>query len=205
MRLGVLGGTFDPIHMAHLVIASEALHRYELDMVIFIPSARPPHKKGEEYAPVEDRLKMVELAIEDNPGFGVSPLESERSGLSYTVDTLKELHGIYGEDSEYYFIIGADAVMEMQTWKSPEVVLAEAMFIISNRPGYPLDELEKALPESDVRGEPVKKRIEMLDAPEIGISATDIRSRVSEGRPFRYLVPETVWKYISDKGLYRKR
>ena len=202
MRLGVMGGTFDPIHHGHLVTAEEARCQFELDEVLFVPSARPPHKTGLCSSSAEDRLRMVELAVEGNGFLTVSTIEVERQGLSYTVDTLRELHGIYGRDALIFFVTGADAILEILTWKDPEVVLAECTFIAATRPGYPLKRLEESLPERDGRGEPAIDNVRVMEIPALAISSTDIRGRAGSGRPFRYMVPEKVWEYILERGLY---
>ena len=203
MRLGVMGGTFDPIHYGHLVTAEEAVYQFELDSVLFIPSARPPHKTGVKSSSPADRLKMVELAIEDNVTLAASTLEIERAGLSYTVDTLRELHGQYGSDAMLFFITGADAILEILTWKEPETVLSESVFIAATRPGYPLRKLQDALPALNSRGEPAIANVRVMEVPALAISSTDIRERVGSGRPFRYMVPQAVWSYVCEKGLYR--
>lgn len=203
MRLGVMGGTFDPIHYGHLVTAEEAVYQFELDSVLFIPSARPPHKTGVKSSSPADRLKMVELAIEDNVTLAASTLEIERAGPSYTVDTLRELHGQYGSEAMLFFITGADAILEILTWKEPETVLSESVFIAATRPGYPLRKLQDALPALNSRGEPAIANVRVMEVPALAISSTDIRERVGSGRPFRYMVPQAVWSYVCEKGLYR--
>jgi len=203
LRLGVMGGTFDPIHYGHLVTAEEAVYQFELDSVLFIPSARPPHKTGVKSSSPADRLKMVELAIEDNVTLAASTLEIERAGPSYTVDTLRELHGQYGSEAMLFFITGADAILEILTWKEPETVLSESVFIAATRPGYPLRKLQDALPALNSRGEPAIANVRVMEVPALAISSTDIRERVGSGRPFRYMVPQAVWSYVCEKGLYR--
>ena len=203
MRLGVMGGTFDPIHYGHLVTAEEAVYQFELDSVLFIPSARPPHKTGVKSSSSADRLRMVELAIEDNVTLAASTLEIERAGPSYTVDTLRELHGQYGSEAMLFFITGADAILEILTWKEPETVLSESVFIAATRPGYPLRKLQDALPALNSRGEPAIANVRVMEVPALAISSTDIRERVGSGRPFRYMVPQAVWSYVCEKGLYR--
>lgn len=202
MRLGVMGGTFDPIHNGHLVTAEEARCQFELDGVAFIPSARPPHKVGVRSSSARDRLRMVELAVRGNSFLSVSTVEIEREGLSYTVDTLRELRGIYGHDAVIFFITGADAILEILTWKDPEEMLSECTFVAATRPGYPLNRLREALPERNSRGEPSMSRVLVMEVPALAISSTDIRQRVTGGRPFRYMVPEPVWEYVQEQGLY---
>lgn len=200
MRLGIMGGTFDPIHIGHLVAAEEARDGFELDKVVFIPSARPPHKGGVTYSSPEARLEMVRLAIQDNPSMEVSDIEINRKGLSFTIDTLHKLHEIYGGDTGLYFITGADAILEILTWKEPEALFSQCIFIAATRPGYSLDELHEALAGLDAGA---LDNVRQMEIPGLAVSSTFIRERVAAGKPFRYLVPEPVWRYIKEKGLYR--
>lgn len=205
MKLGVMGGTFDPVHNGHLVAAEEAWCRFELEEVVFVLSARPPHKTDEPHSSVSDRLNMIRMAVEGNQHLSVSSIEAEREGLSFTVDTLRELKKVYGGEVELFFVAGADAVMEILTWKDPEQLLAETEFIVATRPEYPLEKIEKALPAFDSLGRPSIERIHTMEIPELEISSTEIRMRAAQGRPFRYMVPEQVWKYVEEKGLYQER
>lgn len=201
MRLGVMGGTFDPIHIGHLAAAEEARDRFELDKVIFIPSARPPHKGGVTYSSPEARLEMVRLAIQDNSSMEVSDIEINRDGLSFTIDTLHRLREIYGADTELFFIIGADAILEILTWKEPEALFSQCRFIAATRPGYSLAELHEALAGLTAGAE---DNICRMEIPDLAVSSTFIRERVAAGKPFRYLVPEPVWRYIRENNLYRE-
>lgn len=205
MKIGVMGGTFDPIHNGHLVTSEEARYQFELEKVIFIPSARPPHKRDIKHSPFEDRYKMVELAVEGNDHLSASMLEMEREGLSYTIDTLHQLRRIHGADTELFFITGADAILEILTWKDPGEILALSQLIAATRPGYHLERLNEALPEYNSHGEPAVGKVHAMEIPALSISSTDIRQRVRKSRPFRYLVPEPVWSYIVEKGLYLER
>jgi nicotinate-nucleotide adenylyltransferase len=197
-----MGGTFDPVHIGHLVIAEEARYQVELDRVMLVPSARPPHKTGTSQAGPEHRLAMLELAVRSNPGLEVSDLEVRREGLSFTIETLRELHRIYGSEAGLFFITGADAILEIMTWKDPEGLLTESQFVVATRPGYPLDRLVEALPEFNSEGEKAAENILFIETPALEISSTEIRNRVAERRPYRYLVPEAVWQYIEENGLY---
>ncbi len=203
LRFGILGGTFDPIHIGHLIIAEEARHRYDLEKVIFVPAFVSPLKAEIECSSPSHRLKMVELAIEKNDHFSVSNTEIERGGISYTIDTLRETREIYGKDAELFFIVGADAVREMLKWKDPEMILSECTIVAVSRPGFPLDHLEDFIPKRSSDGKPGTERVVIMEIPSIGISSSDIRQRVATGRPFRYMVPEAVWSYIMQTGLYR--
>ncbi len=197
-----MGGTFDPIHIGHLVTAEEARFQFELDEVTFVPSARPPHKTCSRQSAMEHRLRMVELAVEGNPFLAVSDMEAGRQGPSYTIETLREFHRVRGTETELFFITGADAILEILTWKDPEELLSESRFIAASRPGYPLEKLEDALPRLNSAGEESVRRVFAMEIPDLAISSTDIRERVAAGRPYRYLVSHAVWTYIREKGLY---
>ncbi|BAF59016.1 MAG: nicotinate-nucleotide adenylyltransferase [Pelotomaculum sp.] len=199
-RIGIMGGTFDPIHYGHLVAAEGARYEFGLNRVIFIPAGRPPHKPDCNITDPSHRYKMTCLAVATNPFFQVSALEVERPGPSYTIDTVQEISRLY-PDAEVFFITGSDAVMEILTWKNFERLLSICFFIAAARPGYKLNELWKRLvllPEN------LKERIFCMEVPALAISSTDIRQRVSEGRPIKYLLPEPVEDYIQKNGLYRQ-
>ncbi len=192
MATGFMGGTFDPIHVAHLIIAEEALDRLGLDRVVFIPAARPPHKSVRGLSPIEDRLAMVRLAIEGNARLGVSDIETRRAGKSYTVETVHELREKFGVDGELHFIIGADSLTQFFTWKDPEELLEECRFVVAPRPGVDVE-------DADPR---IRDRAVILDMPAFEISSSDIRERVGHGRSIRYMVPAAVQAYIKEKTLY---
>jgi nicotinate-nucleotide adenylyltransferase len=194
-RLGVMGGTFDPIHHGHLLTAEEALQQFDLDEVVFIPTGRPWMKTDRVVSPPEDRYLMVVIATASNPRFSVSRLEVERDGPTYTVETLRTLKAERG-DVELYFITGADAILEIFQWKSPDEALEMANFIAATRPGYDLAAFEQGAPMSH-------PRVTVMSIPALAISSTDIRERIRGGRPIRYLVPEGVQTYIEKAGLYR--
>jgi len=204
VRLGIMGGAFDPIHIAHLVTGQEALHRYHLDEVVFLPSGIPPHKRRE-LTPAELRYLMVVLATASHPQFSVSRLEIDRPGIGYTVDTLESLASLLGPESEIFFITGADAVLDILTWKKPERVLALCTLIAATRPGYDLGRLASVLaelePELSRQGQQV--RVEVMEIPALGISSSLIRERLAQGLPVQYLVPEAVARFIEKNGLYR--
>ncbi|MCA1829980.1 MAG: nicotinate-nucleotide adenylyltransferase [Actinomycetota bacterium] len=194
-RLGVMGGTFDPIHTGHLVTADEARHAFALDEVLFIPAAQPWQKQHVEAAPPEDRYLMTVIATASNPAFAVSRIELDREGPTYTIDTLRALKA-ERPGCDLMFITGADAILQILTWKDPEAVLSEAEFIAATRPGYDLERLEKELPEG------LEDRVHILEIPALAISSTDIRRRAREGRPLRYLVSDGVAEYIEKRHLY---
>jgi nicotinate-nucleotide adenylyltransferase len=191
-----MGGTFDPIHYGHLVTAEEALWQFSLDEVLFVPTGLPWMKDQPEVSPAEHRYLMTVIAISSNPHFRVSRLEIERGGPTYTVDTLKALKGEYGEKTELFFITGADAMLEIFGWKDPEDALELARFIAATRPGYDIARFEREAPTRH-------PNVEVMTVPALAISSTDIRRRVKEGSPIRYLVPEGVKTYIEKTELYR--
>jgi nicotinate-nucleotide adenylyltransferase len=195
-RLGVMGGTFDPIHYGHLVTAEEALHQFQLDGVIFVPTGRPWMKAHDVISPAEDRYLMTVIATSSNPLFRVSRMEVDRDGPTYTIDTLRGLKGELGDKSDLFFITGADAVLEIFQWKDRAELFELAHFIAATRPGYDLARIEAQAPDG-VLG------VSVMNIPALAISSTDIRARVSAGRPIRYLMPEGVKSYIEKAGLYR--
>ena len=194
-RLGVMGGTFDPIHHGHLLTAEEAAVQFRLDEVVFVPTGRPWMKEHVEVSAPEHRYLMTVIATASNPRFSVSRLEVDRDGPTYTVDTLRELKLERG-DVDLFFVTGTDAMLEILEWKDPEEVLELAHFIAATRPGYDLTRFEA--------GTAIKHpNVSVMNIPALAISSTDIRQRVREGRPIRYLVPEGVESYIAKAGLYR--
>ena len=195
LRLGIMGGTFDPIHYGHLVTAEEALVQFDLDRVVFMPTGRPVAKSHQQVAPAEERFLMTVVATAPNPDFEVSRLEIDRPGDTYTVDTLEDLQR--DPDAELFFITGADAVWEILKWKDPERVVSLCRFIAATRPGY---DLSRFVESEDRRL--VAERIEFIEVPALAISSTDIRQRVADGRPITYLVPEAVAAYVHKHHLY---
>jgi nicotinate-nucleotide adenylyltransferase len=194
-RLGVMGGTFDPIHYGHLVTAEEALVQFALDAVVFVPTGRPWMKQGREVSPPEDRYLMTVIATASNPRFQVSRIDVDREGPTYTVDTLRGL-GAENPDAELYFITGADAMLEILEWKDPEEILTLAHFIAATRPGYDLARFGSATTAGHAN-------VSLMSIPALAISSTDVRERIHDGRPIRYLVPEGVKSYVEKAGLYR--
>ena len=196
-RLGVMGGTFDPIHFGHLVTAEEALHQFGLDEVLFVPTGRPWMKEHEAVSSPEDRYLMTVIATASNPLFGVSRLEVDRAGPTYAIDTLRELRGSRGDHVDLFFVTGADAVLEIvDQWKQPDELFALAHFIAATRPGFDLEAFEGHAPTKH-------PGITVMNVPALAISSTDVRTRVHAGRPIRYLVPEGVKSYIEKAELYR--
>ena len=189
-----MGGTFDPVHIGHLVCAEEARWQFGLDEVVFVPAGEPWQKR--EVTAAEDRYLLTVLATSGNPCFSVSRVELDRPGPTYTLETLQTFGEFHGEDGELFFITGADAVLEILTWKDPEAVLQTAAFIAATRPGYDLGRV----PLAQFGG-----RVHVMEIPALAISSTDIRRRVQEGQPIQYLVPPAVAEYIEQRGLYRER
>ncbi len=194
--IGIMGGTFDPIHNGHLLTAECAAYQYDLERVIFVPSANPPHKIEQKITDAEQRYLMATLATISNPKFSVSKIEIKRDGLSYTIDTVREFKKIY-PNHKLFFITGTDAIMEIFDWKAPQDLLQEADFIAASRPGYSLGNIEEKISGT------YKEEIHLLKIPGLAISSTNIRQRVQEGRPIKYQLPESVENYIRQKNLYR--
>ena len=193
MRIGIIGGTFNPIHYGHLVSASEVCNKFKLDRVIFIPSALNPLKNTSNLADAHHRLKMIKLAIADNPLFEVSDIEIKRGGASYTIDTIKTFVKKYGKDTNIHFIIGADAFLEINSWASPDVLLRMCKFIVTTRPGYDVKKTKHVF----------RKHTEIMDITYLEISSSDIRKRITSGTQIKYLLPEKVENYIYKHKLYR--
>lgn len=199
MRRGILGGTFDPVHTGHLILAQEALWRLRLDEVWFIPTGSPWMKRGEPVTDRERRRAMVELAIAGNPAFRCSPIELDRPGETYTVDTLEALRSGEMAGDELLFVMGADALRSMHLWKSPKRVLELVRVVVALRPGHgepDLSRLEEIDPDA-------AERVMTVRAPLIEISGTELRRRISLGETVRYLVPDAVGAYITENNLYR--
>lgn len=199
-RTGLLGGTFDPIHIGHLMMAEAVRCEYDLEKIVFIPAASPPHKQGQRITPAPDRYFMTMLATLENPYFEVSDSEMRREGPSYTIDTVYEFVGASGEDTDFFFVMGTDLMREIHTWDRIEELLLLCQFIAASRPGCRPD-VERA---KRLLGEAGAGRIHILATPELEISSTEIRARVQRGESIRYIVPDEVRHYIQKKGLYRR-
>lgn len=225
-RIGLFGGTFNPIHVGHLIVAEDVRYKMGLDRILFIPSNQPPHKSVKDLASPSDRLNMVRLAIEGNSYFDCLDIEIKRGGKSYTIDTLREIKSIL--DGNYFFIIGSEAFLSFHTWKDPVEVLKEVDFVVMSRPqgavssqdleGYLID-LEEVFSDysylnSEVVGEKadvvrftvrvggVERSVYYVRVVGVEISSTMVRKRIKRGVPFRYLVPDKVYSYIVDRRLY---
>lgn len=200
VKIGVLGGTFDPIHIGHLIAAEEARWSLHLQKVLFVPAGEPPHKKLRGVSPVVHRVRMVELSIASNPFFELSLVDVRRKGKSYTVETLEILKKELGPSAELYFIIGMDSLSELLTWREPRRLITLARLAVVNRPPYQavdLPSLEEKLPG-------ISMRVEMVSTPGIYVASSDLQARVAQGRPIKYQVLQTVEDYIRETGLYRE-
>jgi nicotinate-nucleotide adenylyltransferase len=187
-----MGGTFDPVHHGHLSAANEVLYRYDLDEVVFVPTGSPWQKTDRQVSPAEDRYLMTVVATASNPRFSVSRIDLDRPGPTYTIDTLKDLKSVYG-DAELFFITGADAMAQILGWHAVDDLFSLAHFVGVSRPGYgPVD----------VSGFPAGA-VTLLEVPALAISSSDCRTRVANGHPLYYLVPDGVVQYIDKRHLYR--
>ncbi|MUN38954.1 nicotinate-nucleotide adenylyltransferase [Actinomadura litoris] len=191
-RLGIMGGTFDPIHHGHLVAASEVAHYYSLDEVVFVPTGLSSHKETSKVAAAEDRYLMTVIATASNPRFSVSRIDIDRPGPTYTVDTLRDMRDLQGPDAELFFITGADALEKMLTWHDTAELVELAHFVGVTRPGHRL--ADPGLPNG---------RVSLMEVPALSISSTECRDRVGSGEPIWYLVPDGIVQYINKRGLYR--
>jgi nicotinate-nucleotide adenylyltransferase len=191
-RLGVMGGTFDPIHHGHLVAASEVADFLSLDEVIFVPTGQPWQKGDRKVSPAEDRYLMTVIATASNPRFSVSRVDIDRPGETFTIDTLRDLRAEHGPEAEFYFITGADALAKMISWRDADELFKLAHFVGCTRPGH-------QLAPSDLPPD----RVSLLEIPALAISSTECRERVRGGHPIWYLVPDGIVQYISKRGLYR--
>ncbi|MGN1011110.1 MAG: nicotinate-nucleotide adenylyltransferase [Clostridia bacterium] len=194
-KIGIMGGTFDPIHYGHIVTASKVKKSFGLDEVVFVPSGNPPHKKERKITPAEHRLNMVNRAVKSIKGFSVSTMEMDRPGYSYALDTVNGFYRLYGEDTDLYFITGADAIAEIATWHRADELMKKCRFIASARPGYHFDK-EHAIAEK------YKDRIVLFPETNIAVSSSDIRRRIAQGKSVTSMLPEEVEQYIREHHLY---
>jgi nicotinate-nucleotide adenylyltransferase len=190
-RLGVMGGTFDPIHHGHLVAASEVQAWFDLDEVVFVPTGQPWQKESREVSPAEDRYLMTVIATASNPRFSVSRVDIDRPGPTYTIDTLRDLKAARGAGWDLYFITGADALEQILTWRDVGELFELAHFVGCTRPGHELSNI--GLPEG---------KVSLVEVPALAISSTECRERVSQGEPIWYLVPDGIVQYIAKRQLY---
>ncbi|MDY2777303.1 MAG: nicotinate-nucleotide adenylyltransferase [Collinsella sp.] len=197
-RLGIMGGTFDPIHYGHLVTAEQAREALDLDVVLFMPAGSPAFKESERVSGAEDRYAMTLLATAANPDFVASRLEIDREGITYTVDTLRALRSHYPDNVKLFFITGADAVLDIVSWRDASSIADLATLIAATRPGYDINQACER-----VEGSGISFKVTYIEIPALAVSSTNIRQRVCEGKSIRYLTSESVIGYIRKNGLYR--
>jgi nicotinate-nucleotide adenylyltransferase len=225
MRIGIMGGTFDPIHLGHLRAAEEIYWAFGLDRIIFVPAARPPHKEEGVVASALHRYEMVSLATVFTPYFTVSPIEVQRPGKSYSVETVQEFQKMFGAGATFYFVVGVDAFLEMSGWRKARELLTLARVIVTARPGWRLDEVERLLTPEQRRllGDPtfrylkigeidperveqevVPRQVLLVEVVSLDIASREIRHLVEAGRSIRHLVPDTVAAYMAKNRLYQR-
>ena len=198
-KIGIIGGTFDPIHNGHLIIAENSRKTFNLDKVIFMPAGIPPHKRDKDISSNLHRYNMTLLAINSNQYFLISDLELKKEGISFTIDTIKYLKSIY-EDTDIYFILGSDSLFQIDKWKDYEELLTLCHFVVAKRPSYNNQELENKV---DKLNSLYNSSIHIVEGPVLEVSSSDIRERVRRGDYISYLVPRSVEEYIYKHGLYR--
>lgn len=197
-KVGILGGTFDPVHIAHLILAENAYQQFGLDTVLIMPSGEPPHKADNHISSADHRLRMVQLAIGDNKHFKLSSVETDRPGTTYTAETLTDLCG-HNPDCEYYFIVGADSLSHIDKWYRPDLIMKHATLIAAIRDELDIPELEKIITHLT---EKYEADIQLLYTPKLAISSHDIRERIARKESIKYMVPKDVEKYIYQNKLY---
>ena len=200
-RVGIMGGTFNPIHIGHLIIAEAAYEAYKLDEVLFVPSGISYMKDQSEILDAKKRVHMTGLAIEDNPHFALSTIEIDRDGNSYSYETLETLRK-QNPNTEYFFLVGSDTLFALETWKHPEILLPSCTILVAVRDGVPMEKMQE---HANYLKEKFGGSIDLLKTPNIQISATDIRNRIADNRNVKYFVPESVLQFIEKKGLYKNQ
>jgi nicotinate-nucleotide adenylyltransferase len=201
MRIGVFGGTFDPIHLGHLILAEQCREQARLDEVWFVPAPRPPQKEGQAVTRFDQRVEMLQLAVAGNPAFRVDEVEKDRAGPSYTVDTLAELkrrHPGY----DFFLLIGGDSLADLPTWREPARLVEQATLLVMSRAGATLPSIPELRARLGLPGG-VPLRLEVVQAPRIDVASRDLRARAAAGRTLRYLVPRAVEVYVQEKRLYQ--
>lgn len=195
MAIAIFGGTFDPIHIGHLIIAEQAYNRYDLSKVIFMPAGNPPHKNNQELTSAKLRMKMVNLAIADNEHFTISDWEIKKNEPSYTAETLRHFSDKY--DEEIYFIIGADSLLDIPNWKEPEFLMENGKFIVARRPNYSLEKILKK-----VFFKTHRDNLHIMNSSLIDISSSLIRKNIKNNKSIRYMTPDSIIKFINEKNIY---
>ena len=195
-KIGLFGGTFDPVHIGHLIIAQEIYQQCDLDKIIFIPSARPPHKSSDIMFTAQERFRMLSSVIQNNPDFEVSDIEMRREGFSYTIDTILEMKAVMPAETDFYFIVGKDNLFEINTWKNPSAIFDQCTVIVADRPYYD----NREIPEK------FHDKVRFINVPLIDISSSDIRRRIREKKSIRYIVPEpactAIQKIVNGDGTF---
>lgn len=203
-RFGVLGGTFDPIHLGHLIVAQEVVSTLQIDRLFFLPAGDPPHKRNRSVTPAQHRVAMVKRAIANNPAFALSLVDVTRTGPSFTVETLGLLHQEWGPETAIYFVIGWDMLDELLTWHDPPGVVRQVDKLVAvHRPGYVLDAAYLAQLGQTLPG--LQEKLIRVETPQVALSSTELRERVAQGKPIRYQVPDAVERYIRAENLYRQQ
>lgn len=200
MKIGILGGTFDPVHLAHLLLAETCREECGLDQVRLLPASNPPHKQGETISPAKQRIAMLEFAVAGFPEFVVDRREIKRDGLSYTWQTLTEFREEFPED-ELFFLMGSDSLRDLMTWKNPETIAELATLVAVNRGPISAEQMNSYL---EPLPEVIRKAIRFVQMPAVDISASEIRDRARAGRSLRFLTPRPIERYIVEQGLYRE-
>jgi len=195
MKVCLFGGTFDPPHIGHLLIAQTVCEAEKFDKIIFVPACQAPHKDSKDVTPVDKRLKMLELAVADNPNFEISDLEIRRGGISYSIDTIRTVKKTMGlSKSQLYFLIGSDTLKKFHTWKDPYAILEECQVLVALRPGFKPSSIDREIME----------KVQFANIPRIEISSTTIRQRWRENKTIRYMVTQPVWEFINKNNLYSR-
>ncbi|MGN0203173.1 MAG: nicotinate-nucleotide adenylyltransferase [Coprococcus sp.] len=197
-RIGIMGGTFNPVHMVHLILAENAYRTWQLDEIMMLPNGDPPHKTDIKITPAADRLAMLKLAVKDIPYFRISEMEIKRQGYSYSSVTLEELKKSH-PDTDYYFIMGADSVFQIETWHDPATVMADCIILAATRDHTPAEKLNAQI---DYLKAKYKADIRLLDIPDLELSSSEIRKRISRHQPVRFMIPDAVLEYIEEHQLY---
>ncbi|MEW6481804.1 MAG: nicotinate-nucleotide adenylyltransferase [bacterium] len=198
MKIGIMGGVFDPVHFGHLQAAEIVKEKLELEMVLFVPSGIPPHKP-KPIANSKDRFKMLKLSLKNNKSFIPVNLEIKKGGYSYTIDTIREIKSIYGDKNDYYFIIGTDTIPELCKWKDIEKLFGMIKFVAVTREGF---KIKVKSQKSKVKIASQNSKIELVEFPTLPVSSSLIRERIKKGLSIKYLLPDDVERYIQEKGLY---
>ncbi|HZK33884.1 MAG TPA: nicotinate-nucleotide adenylyltransferase [Bacillota bacterium] len=199
-QLGIMGGTFDPVHLGHLIMAETARAEHCLDHVLFLPTGDPPHKKNRNLQPASERIKMLELALEGNANFSVSKIEVSRQGTTYTYDSLIQLKSIYPNVTRFSYIIGGDTLLDLRNWRSFDLIASLCDFLVFKRPGLDMQALSD---EAKALKSTYKVKVCFMEGPMISLSSSEIRQKITQKKSIKYLVPDAIEEYIAKSRLYR--